>query len=104
MEWNPFDQNANVSEPNRYLQVQMDDVLRVHVSDTFANLSHKEDTVAVGQSEIVGYDAFEQFATGDAKQKMIRKIVLDLSFVNGEKKDWLKTYYSVTRMISLGQS
>ena len=47
----------------------MDDVLRVHVSDTFANLSHKEDTVAFGQSEIVGYDAFEQFATGDAKQK-----------------------------------
>lgn len=46
----------------------MDDTLRMHVTDSFANLSHKQDAITFCQREIIGDDAFKQLATGYAAQ------------------------------------
>jgi len=45
-----------------YLQVQMHNVLFVHVIYAFAYLSSEQNTVFFGQCEIVGHHSFEQFS------------------------------------------
>jgi hypothetical protein len=44
----------------------VDDTLRVHVTDSLADLSHEEDAIAFRQGEIIGHDALEQFPAGNA--------------------------------------
>lgn len=55
-------------------QIQMHDILTVHVRDTLANLTHEEDAVLLREGEIVRYDAFEKLTSGDAKQTNARVI------------------------------
>lgn len=51
------------------LEVEMDDVLTVHVGDALTYLAHKQDAVFFGESEVVGDDSLEEFASRDAEGK-----------------------------------
>lgn len=54
----------------------MDDALRMHVTNSLAYLPHEQDAIPFGQGEIIGHDAFKQFAAGNAvrfKRKMKTK-------------------------------
>lgn len=42
-----------------YFQVEVDDTLRMHVTDSLTYLSHKQDAIAFRQREIVGHHAFK---------------------------------------------
>jgi len=47
----------------------MHDVLFVHVFDPFAQLSGEQNTVFLGQREVVGYHSFEQFSAGNTEKR-----------------------------------
>ena len=42
-----------------YFEVQVNNILRMHVADTVADLTHEQNTVALRQSEVIGHNSFE---------------------------------------------
>ncbi len=44
----------------------MDDVLVVHVLDTFTDLAHEDDASFLSQNEVIQDDSVEQFSTLNA--------------------------------------
>ena len=50
-----------------HLEIEMYDVVVVHVLHALADLPHEQDAVALRQAEVVGDHALEQLAAGDAE-------------------------------------
>lgn len=59
---------ASVAHNVLRLQIQVHHTLAVHVGDSFANLSQKENTVQLCQREVIGHHPLEEFSSSNTRR------------------------------------
>ena len=88
-----------------YLQIQMNNVLRVHVLHALAYLLNKLYAVFLRQSKVVGCDSLEELASRNAEKYLTayNHVYIKISWLNYVMFSLkFKTHYSVTITISFG--
>lgn len=89
----------------------MHDLVLVHILHALTDLPHEEDTVPLGQSEIVGHYPLEQLPARDAEEEENSRGDYAVMYgIQGANRRYCRTdlnrytYYSVTMTVSRGLS